>query len=68
MNFRDNCYMSSKEAKTFSQAEQFCQEQGSDVHLVSIDDIAEEDFTIVYSNPADIWIGLSDVSKTIVLP
>ena len=61
--------MSSKEAKTFSQAEQLCQEQGSDVHLVSIDDIAEEDFTIVYSYPADIWIGLSkaDVSKTLLM-
>eukprot|EP00090_Calanus_glacialis_P023847 TRINITY_DN3698_c0_g1_i11.p1 TRINITY_DN3698_c0_g1~~TRINITY_DN3698_c0_g1_i11.p1 ORF type:complete len:817 (-),score=174.96 TRINITY_DN3698_c0_g1_i11:226-2388(-) len=59
VNFRDNCYMSSKEANTFSQAEQLCQEQGSDVHLVSIDDIAEEDFTIVYSYPGDIWIGLS---------
>lgn len=26
---------------------------------MSIDDIAEEDFTIVYSYPGDVWIGLT---------
>lgn len=45
--------------KTFTQAEQVCQDLGEDVHLVSIDDISEEDFTIVYSYPEDIWIGLT---------
>ena len=59
VNFRDSCYLSAKEAKTFSEAEQYCKEQGEDVHLVSIQDIAEEDFTIVYSFPDNIWIGLS---------
>ena len=59
MNFRDSCYLSAKEAKSFSEAEQYCKEQGEDVHLVSIQDIAEEDFTIVYSFPDNIWIGLS---------
>merc|ERR1719167_278863 len=59
VSFRDSCYRVSDEARSFSEAEQYCQEQGEDVHLVSIDDIAEEDFTLVYSHPANVWIGLS---------
>ena len=67
VSFRDSCYRLSDEARSFSEAEQYCKEQGEDVHLVSIDDIAEEDFTLVYSHPANVWIGLSKSEVTQIL-
>ena len=65
MAFRDDCYKVVTEEKTFQEAEEHCRQFGENVHLVSIDDIIEEDFTIVFSHPENIWIGLSktDVKK-----
>ena len=69
IKIRDVCYQNVDEAKTFSQAEDHCKEQGEHTHLLSVMDMVEEDVGIVLSfkEMSDVtWLGLSKSEVNII--
>ena len=55
------CYLHVKEERTMREAEEYCRQFGDHTHLLSVADIVEEDFAIVYTfedKSDNLWLGL----------